>query len=233
MAAEPPGGLVRSRFTCGSSEVDVITDAPTVVALTELSSPFFQCAPSNPGDSVVPLVWAIERPPVGHGWEQLSFSSATEPDRVVWANHTRRQVAIVAAPSAWRTQQLLRSVRNLIRWQAYARGELFLHGGMVVVDGVGIAFLGQKRAGKTSNILSALVNASADFVSNDDLVVVSATDGVIGQGCPRAITVRIDSLMAVTKHDQRLRALLDTVSHPINHHRKQESLTVSSNARSR
>lgn len=223
---EDPNGLHRYRFACGSSEVDVRTDARTAAELDGLSRPFFQRKPVNAARLPAPLVWATSRPPVGDSWEQLAFSSDTEPDRVLWVNHARREIAFVAPPSAWRTQQLLRSVRNLIRWQAYERGELFLHGGMVAVGGVGIAFLGRKRAGKTSNILSALINAAADFVSNDDLVLASSPDGVIGQGFPRAITIRLDSLMAVTKDDQRLRKLVHDARHPINHHRVQESLFV-------
>ncbi|WP_186763061.1 phosphoenolpyruvate carboxykinase (ATP) [Lentzea tibetensis] len=223
---EHPNGLHRYRFACGRSEVDVRTDVRTAAELDGLSRPFFQRKPVSSDSAPAPLVWATTAPPAGEDWERLTFSSETEPDRVLWVNHARREIAFVAPPSAWRTQQLLRSVRNLIRWQAYERGELFVHGGMVAVGDVGIAFLGRKRAGKTSNILSALINAAADFVSNDDLVLAPGPDGVVGQGYPRAITIRLDSLMAVTKEDQRLRKLVHDVKHPINHHRVQESLFV-------
>lgn len=201
-------------------------DARTAAELDGLCRPFFRRRPVDEDSPPAPLVWATTRPPAGDGWERLEYSSQTEPDRVLLVHHARREIAFVAPPSAWRTQQLLRSVRNLIRWQAYERGELFVHGGMVAVHGVGIAFLGRKRAGKTSSILSALVNAAADFVSNDDLVLAPTPDGVLGHGYPRAVTIRLDSLMAVTRDDQRLRSLVHDVRHPINHHRVQESLFV-------
>jgi hypothetical protein len=132
----------------------------------------------------------------------------------------RRSIALPGPSSDWLTTQVLRSVRNLLRWQAYRRGELFVHGGMVVADGLGIAFLGRKRAGKTSSIVSALL-AGAGFVSNDDLVIGTAPgrpDELTGLGYPRTINVRSDTLLALSTREPRLADLFRSAGHPANGH---------------
>lgn len=203
------------RFACGRGFVDVHTDDATLAELVELTSPFFETVDRTSDE--VPSVWAAGRLPDGPSWERLSYSSDFEPDRVLWVDHERRAVAVLAEASSWRTQQVLRSIRNIARWQAYAEGELFVHGGLVALGGTGVAFLGHKRAGKTSSILSALVNAGAEFVSNDDLVLAMTGDGPLtGFGYPRTVNVRTDSLLALATARPELATLLGGVSHPAN-----------------
>ncbi|SDH48928.1 hypothetical protein SAMN05192558_10297 [Actinokineospora alba] len=210
-------GPITMRFGSGQGIVDVHSDTATVADLAELTAPFFtQETLARPtGDA--PSVWVVDNLPDGDSWTRLVFTSDFEPDRELWVDHERRRVAVVAPRSGWRTQQALRCARNLIRWQAYSRGELFVHGGLVALGGTGIAFLGHKRAGKTTSILSSLVHAGAAFVSNDDLVLAATDDGpTVGYGYPRTVNVRTDSLLALTGTRPELARLLDDVSHPAN-----------------
>jgi hypothetical protein len=158
------------------------------------------------------------------------YPSPYEPDRVLWTHEASRTVAVCGEPSSWRTQQLLRCLRNLVRWAHFADGELFLHGGLVETGGRGIAFVGRKKSGKTSSILSALLHAGADFVSNDDLVVSGGSE-LRGLGFPRSVNVRTDSLLALARHRPELRVLLDSVTHPANrfpgvHHTPERQVPV-------
>jgi len=223
---------VTARFRSGLSAVDVHTDDATLAELTELTHPFFTSGPPSGGEHGVPEVWATGRLPGSDTWERLVYASDFEPDRVLWADHERHRIAVVAPASPWRTQQLLRTVRNLVRWQAYARGELFVHGGLVSVGGTGVAFLGRKRAGKTSGILSALVHADAGFVSNDDLVLALPDGGpdggpLTGHGFPRTVNVRTDSLLALARTRPALATLLERASHPANRYPGRQADEVS------
>lgn len=215
--------------TTGRHHVDVTCDADTLAGLLRLAEPFFTAGPPEAGRARA-RVLACTAPPGGPGWTRVVYTSPYEPDRVLWTHEASRTVAVCGEPSSWRTQQLLRCVRNLLRWEHFADGELFLHGGLVVTGGRGIAFAGRKRSGKTSSILSALLHAEADFVSNDDLVISPGT-GLRGLGFPRSVNVRTDSLLALARRRPELRSLLSDVTHPANrfpgvHHTPERQVTV-------
>ncbi|WP_199931075.1 hypothetical protein [Streptomyces sp. CB02923] len=219
----PPGHTAersgtRAVLRAVHGEVGVSADAATLAELGTLSAPFLTPAPwpeqAAPGG--LPSVLVREAPPRGGAWQRVSYSSEYEPDRVLWMDRERLRVAVVGPPSSWRDQQVLRSVRNLLRWQSYARGDLFVHGGLVGVGGKGIAFLGGKRSGKTSSILSALLNGRADFVSNDDVVFTGDDTGLTGHGFPRSVNLRTDALLALAAAHPGLTSLLTGTSHPTN-----------------
>lgn len=198
-------------YAYGAS-VRVSAPAGVLAGLTGLASPYIEVTSAEaPRDAPHVLVRAT--PPSGDAWRRVVLDSEYEPDRVVWVDDARRRLALVNEDDSWAVQQLLRSVRYLLRWQAYERGDLFLHGGLVRAQGAGIAFLGHKRSGKTSSILSALLNGGADFVSNDDLVI---TDALTGHGSPRTVNVRTDVLLALTRDTPALLSLLSDTSHPAN-----------------
>ncbi|HEX6343765.1 hypothetical protein [Umezawaea sp.] len=202
----------------GRHHVDVTCDEATLSDLLRLAEPFLAVTPAGDRDGRPrPAVLALTAAPEGRGWTRVAYSSPYEPDRVLWAHRSSRTVAVCGDPSPWRTQQLLRCVRNLLRWEHFADGELFLHGGLVQVGGRGIAFVGGKRSGKTSSILSALLHGGADFVSNDDLVVSDGDGpGLRGLGFPRSVNVRTDSLLALAEGWPALRGLLRGATHPAN-----------------
>jgi hypothetical protein len=215
----------------GRHHVDVTCDEATLSELLRLAEPFFTAGPPGTSDDRPrPGVLALGEPPHGPGWTRVAYSSPYEPDRVLWAHRSSRTIAVCGEPSPWRTQQLLRCVRNLLRWEHFADGELFLHGGLVDVGGHGIAFVGGKKSGKTSSILSALLHGGADFVSNDDLVVTDR-GGLRGLGFPRSVNVRTDSLLALAERWPALRGLLGNATHPANsfpglHHEHERQVPV-------
>ncbi|MGW8378036.1 hypothetical protein [Streptomyces sp. ODS28] len=207
-----------------------------VAEFGRLAAPYITTGETE-GPEDLPSVLYTPEPPAGDGWERVVNSSDYEPDRVVWAHRARRGIAVVGdpVPTAWQSQQLLRSVRHLLRWQAYARGDLLLHGGLVTARGAGIAFTGGKRSGKTSSILSALLHAEAGFVSNDDVALTEADGGgLVGYGSPRTVNIRTDALLALAETAPGMRELLRDCAHPTNgyrgRHRTRESLTTDSGA---
>ncbi|MFD7714042.1 hypothetical protein [Streptomyces sp. NPDC059786] len=206
--------------SAGGRQVEVTCDEGTATALVALLEPFGTMQPADDRGTPRPRprVLDLSTPPAGADWQRLAYGSRYEPDRVLWVQPAERTVALCGGPSEWRTQQLLRCVRNLLRWEHFADGELFLHGGMVDIDGRGIAFVGRKRSGKTSSIISALLHGGADFVSNDDLVVTgSGGRGELrGLGFPRSINVRTDSLLALAAERPELYGLLKEAGHPAN-----------------
>ncbi len=209
-------GERRVRALVQSAEVLIRATDEVVEEFARLSRPFIRLEPAGSGASDSPAVLVRDTPPPGGDWRRIALSSEYEPDRVLWVDDRRRQVAVVGEPSAWRTQQLLRSVRHMLRWQAYARGDLFLHGGLVRAAGTGIAFLGHKRSGKTSSMLSALLHAGADLVSNDDVVITDPPGGLTGYGSPRSINIRTDSLLALAESVPAIAGLISGSSHPTN-----------------
>ncbi|SBT41805.1 hypothetical protein [Micromonospora auratinigra] len=217
--------LARTR----SGRVRVTAPSALLTELAGLVDPFVELVPDDGAAPELPSVRVDAGAPDGPGWRAEVLRSAYEPDRTLWVHEARRAVALTAGADGWGVQQLLRSVRHLLRWQAYAAGDLLLHGGLVVLDGRGVGFVGGKRSGKTSNILSALVNGGADFVSNDDLTVADGTDGrLIGYGSPRTVNVRTDSLLALAAGHPGLAGLLAGAGHPTNaydgRHRTGEAL---------
>ncbi|MCI3934371.1 hypothetical protein [Streptomyces sp. AN091965] len=206
--------LVRSAASGGV----LVTGNPADLAgLTASFQGFLTVSPAPSGPAAHPLVALTDTPPEGARWERLVFASRFEPDRVLYVDHERRAVTVCGPAGAWRTLQALRTIRNLLRWQAFTAGQLFLHGGMVAFDGRGTAFLGGKRAGKTSSILSALLAGGASFVSNDDLTVELTEDHApTGHGWPRSVNVRADTLVSLESVRPGITERVLAASHPTN-----------------
>lgn len=208
----------------------VVVHAPedAVGALVRLGAPFLTVTIGENDSS--PSVRVVSAPPTGAGWSRVVSSSAYEPDRVLWANEGLRAVALLNGSTAWRDQQLLRSVRHLLRWRAYAAGDLFLHGGLVRHEGRGILVAGGKRSGKTSTILSTLLHGRAEFVSNDDVTLADPDGAPVGYGWPRTVNIRTDVLLALARRAPDVRRLLSAGRHPTNgypgRHKAEESVTA-------
>jgi hypothetical protein len=198
--------------------VSVAAPAHLVARMQQLVTPYISVEPADRPVAGAPRVHVRDAAPPGENWQQVVLRSEYEPDRVLWIDDERHEVALRTEDEDWTLQQLLRSVRHLLRWQAYERGDLFLHGGLVRAAGTGVAFLGHKRSGKTSSILSALLHTGADFVSNDDLVITDEGTAALltGYGSPRTVNVRTDALLALARSAPALRDLLSGSSHPTN-----------------
>lgn len=92
-------------------------------------------------------------------------------------------------------QRVIRLLRNLFRL-LIAPNALFVHGGMVQIAGRGIAFVGPKRAGKTSSLLATLTQASGAFVENDSLSLQN-NGRLDGLGWFRSMYIRRDVFTAL------------------------------------
>ncbi|SCG54022.1 hypothetical protein [Micromonospora halophytica] len=222
---------VRARAHTGA--VGLTAPADDLTGLTPLLRPFVDLTADDEAASCRPSVRVAREVPSGPGWRRVVAVSAYEPDRVLWVHDDRQAITVVGQAGDWRVQHLLRSVRHLLRWQAYAAGDLLLHGGLVTVGGRGIGFVGGKRSGKTSSILSALLAGGAAFISNDDLTVVEGPEsGLLGYGSPRTVNIRTDSLLALAHSYPVLANLVADARHPTNafegRHRTVESINAGS-----
>ncbi|ARZ72329.1 hypothetical protein SMD11_6753 [Streptomyces albireticuli] len=94
---------------------------------------------------------------------------------------------------------------------------LFLHAGLVELDGLGVALVGGSRAGKTSFIMAGVLDGSGVMVCNDDVSLTAEPDGngVLGVGWPRSVSVRLDTLDLLFGRE-RARAVRASLTHPAN-----------------
>ncbi|MET7641166.1 hypothetical protein [Streptomyces sp. NPDC005438] len=165
-------------------------------------------------------------------WEVTDRTHGTPPDDAVRESVTaqgevsvdyavdhadRRLYHLAPRGEAWVTQSLLRATRAIHRSTASRRGDVFLHAGIVELNGAGVALVGGSRSGKTSLIMASVLNGSGLMVCNDDVSLTADADGagVTGMGWPRSISVRLDTLDLLLGTD-RAEAVRATLSHPAN-----------------
>ncbi|MEU5401394.1 hypothetical protein ABZ348_19125 [Streptomyces sp. NPDC005963] len=183
--------------------------------LQRLASPYLplQPGPSDPG------TWRVAShatPPDGAVAESVTALGEVAVDYAV--DHTERTLFHLAPRGdAWVTQSLLRATRAIHRSAASRRGVLFLHAGLVELNGLGVALVGGSRAGKTSFIMASVLNGSGVMVCNDDvsLTVDPVAGPVTGTGWPRSISVRLDTLDLLFG-PERARSVVTSLSHPAN-----------------
>ncbi len=145
-------------------------------------------------------------------------------DTLIWREiddekHVVRLTADASSP--YTPVHVVRNIRTLLRLDVaqYDASALFLHAGMLAWQGHGVAVVGNKRSGKTSTVLAA-AGAGADFVSNDDLSLHQGPDGLAGQGWPRSVSVRLDTLGPLGLE------LPAGLTHPANRHRTDARLLM-------
>lgn len=210
---------VRSRFARTG-----LTCAPDVAErVHRLAAPYLDLEPGHDLD----LGPGRAEP---HAWQVIS--GAAPPDQAVRekvtalgevgveyaVDHSSKKLFHLAPQGeTWITQCLLRATRAIHRSAASRQGALFLHSGLVELDGVGVALVGGSRAGKTSLIMASVLNGSGVMVCNDDVSLVTRPDehGVTGIGWPRSISVRLDTLDVLFGRD-RAETVRSSLSHPAN-----------------
>ena len=111
----------------------------------------------------------------------------------IYLNKESHSIVIDADNVEWQLYYSFRMIRNLLRWIIYDDSMVCLHGGAITYKNKGILFLGNKKSGKTSTILSMLINMNANFVTNDD-VMIQQSDEPISLGWPRAVSIRKDTI---------------------------------------
>lgn len=124
-----------------------------------------------------------------------------------------RLIVIDLPPGPWRQLYALRVVRNVLRWELFLRGAVFLHASCLAYRENGIALLGDSRGGKTTMLLNLLQEGQWDYVTEDDLTVVPQADGrLLAFGWPGCVRIRRTMLASFPS----ILAASQTFSHPAN-----------------
>ncbi|MFI9202528.1 hypothetical protein [Streptomyces sp. NPDC053048] len=183
--------------------------------LHRLSAPYMAVEPGSSG----PGAWEViaGTVPPDHA-ERESVTAQGEVAVEYAVDHSARKLFHLAPEGdAWVTQSLLRATRAIHRSEASRQGVLFLHAGLIELNGLGVALIGGSRAGKTSFITAGVLNGSGVMVCNDDVSLTVDPDGetVVGAGWPRSISVRLDTLDLLFGRD-RAQAIRSSLSHPAN-----------------
>ncbi|MFJ5104145.1 hypothetical protein [Streptomyces sp. NPDC088554] len=203
--------LVRSRFATTG-----LMCVPSVAAeIDRLARPYLTVEPglAGPGD------WQVGAGlPATPGAVPEPVRALGEPTVEYAVDHAARRLFHLAPEGpAWACQSLLRATRAVHRSAAARGGMLFLHAGLVELNGLGVALVGGSRAGKTSFVMAAVLDGQGVMVCNDD-VSLSADEtgrGVLGAGWPRSVSVRLDTLDLLFG-PERARAVQDGLTHPAN-----------------
>lgn len=205
--------LVQSH--CGGVLIE--SDRETVDTLGDLCHDFLAVSTvAGHSDTRWPSVIGVATAPTDGDWERVVYTSDHELARTLFVDHAGRKILVPGPPGPWRTLHMLRAVRNILRWEAYVAGDLFLHAGMIAINDRGVVFSGAKRTGKTTAILAGLLFAGTRLVANDALTVREEGGRLIGYGWPRSITARRETLLALQEWMPELMRRLPYGAHPTN-----------------
>lgn len=208
------------RCSSGSAHVDLVAPAPLSEQARVLLEPYIRVEPLKL-DAVELATWRVRVPLTREtrpsGYERVDVTGKGDPPTYLWFQPEQREIVLDEPESSkMMVQTAVRFVRSLLRLSHASRQHLFLHAGMVACADWGVMILGAKRTGKTSSILAALLNGMT-FVSNDDLSLYCSGKQWIGQGWPRSISVRTDTLAALgVSLTERLDSLGIQLQHPAN-----------------
>ncbi|MEU8825711.1 hypothetical protein [Streptomyces sp. NPDC048636] len=186
-----------TRYVCRTPGHAVTLDVSpdTAAYVRALLAPYIQLAPAPEGTEPRWRIGVADpKRPMG---QEVVIPSATEPLTRLWYDGTARELLFdPAMPHDFLRHNFVRFVRILLRLMHTTDPEVFLHAGMVAQGECGALLLGEKRAGKTSTVLSAL-RSGHRFVGNDDVSVRADGRGWAGRGWPRRVSVRGDTFAAV------------------------------------
>lgn len=126
--------------------------------------------------------------------KKIIIKQFSEPDVQIFFDGDKKKIGLIKENTyEWQFQNLQRIVRILLRLQCQEMGDIFLHGGCISYEGKGICFLGDKKSGKTSSILSFLKNKESAFISNDDVSIHKGENNWYAEGWPRSVVIRSDT----------------------------------------
>ncbi|WP_211272307.1 hypothetical protein [Enterococcus rivorum] len=167
--------------------------------MTKYLEDFFCYCECN-GNSFFEHSWKITTNKSAQYFEKLNLmkiiiKQSPEPFMTVYYSGEKKIIGLVLENSlAWQVQNVIRFIRIVIRLQQKEDETIFFHGGFIKYKNKGICFLGDKKCGKTSSILSFLRKGNVSFISNDDVSLNVKGPEIIGFGWPRSIVVRNDTL---------------------------------------
>lgn len=106
-------------------------------------------------------------------------------------NANRGVIVVDAPPGRWRDLWTLRLVRDLLRWQLFRDGAIFVHASLVSHQSAGVALVGKSRSGKSTLLLQLLRTRDFAFVAEDDLTIIRRDSGrIVGLGWPGCLRLR-------------------------------------------
>jgi hypothetical protein len=143
-------------------------------------------------------------------------SAPDGPDTQLYISFANKRIVVEQTDDGWKEMCVMRVIRGLLRWQSFSKGILFFHGGLVELDGEGIAVLGNKRSGKTSLILSLLLKERVNYSTNDDVAFKLCSGSIYGIGSPRSLCIRNDTLNVLSASEPAFSSAMKAVKHPGN-----------------
>ena len=100
-------------------------------------------------------------------------------------------IVVDTPPGPWRKLWTLRLVRDLLRWQLFHKGAVFIHASVVAHGSTGVAMVGRKRSGKSTLSLQLVRNGDFGFVTEDDMTVIRKRNGaLVALGWPGCLRIR-------------------------------------------
>jgi hypothetical protein len=180
----------------------------------DLVAPYLTIEPGTAGPqewSVItgktPPASAMTKTVTAHGEDSVDYAIDYE---------SRHLYHLQPADEASVVQSLLRTTRAIHRSAAMGMGMVFVHGGLMRVDQLGVAVVGARRAGKTSLIMASVLNGLGRLVCNDGVgLAVEGTGSVYGVGWPGSVSVRLDTLDLLFGRTQSLE-IQSGLKHPAN-----------------
>lgn len=199
-------------FSRLEASVEVVCDAATHVWLCARTRGYFSTSNTLVDERKWTVFVGAEFAPDSE-WVSYTRSSPTGECCVFRVDICRRALVIDLPAGSWRRLYALRMVRNILRWELFLGGAIFLHASCVSRAGEGIAILGPSRSGKTTLTLNLLNTGHCGFVTEDDLTVVPQRDGsLLALGWPGCIRVRRHML----PHWPELDSMRYQFAHPAN-----------------
>lgn len=167
-------------------------------ALSRLRAGYAACSHSN-GERADPehaISWTVRE---GGEW----FVRQSDPDikSATWwwtANPRTRRISVWVPPGAGESKYAVaRIVRSLLMSLARKDGWIQVHASCFAVGGRGVLVCGEKGAGKTTILLTALRALGCTYVGNDRLMLEPTFGGFVAHGLPYSPSVRTKTLDAL------------------------------------
>lgn len=163
-----------------------------------------------------PNVWTVlagGKSPTHGNWTRHQRRFPTGEFYDFWVNTDRRAIVVDLPYGPWRSLYLLRIIRNVLRWELFLNGAIFLHAGGIANAGSGYALLGAPRSGKSTLGLHMLTRPGWAFIAEDDLTLIHTQNGsTLALGWPGCVRIR----RALLHHFPQVERYLNNLTHPAN-----------------